>query len=161
VANDPGSTKMNNANGRIRFGQFEVDLSQGKLFKRGVIVRLENQPFQVLTTLVESPGTLVTREELQSRLWPTGTYVDFDEGLNTAVRKLRAALGDSPESPVFVETVPRRGYVLWARLITCRPPASYHLLYNMRAITAMEFHRSQRRQTRPPLRFRPKSAEIS
>ena len=92
---------------------------------------------------------------------PTGTYVDFDEGLNTAVRKLRAALGDSPESPVFVETVPRRGYVLWARLITCRPPASYHLLYNMRAITAMEFHRSQRRQTRPPLRFRPKSAEIS
>jgi DNA-binding winged helix-turn-helix (wHTH) protein/Tol biopolymer transport system component len=107
-------TKLNNGAGRIRFGQFEADFSQEKLLKRGVVVRLENRPFQVLAALLESPGILVTREELQARLWPAGTYVDFDEGLNTAVRKLRAALGDLPDSPVFVETVPRRGYVFVA-----------------------------------------------
>ena len=107
-------TNLNNGSARIRFGQFEADLSQGKLLKRGVVVRLEHRPFQVLASLLESPGNVVTREELKSRLWPSGTYVDFDEGLNTAVRKLRAALGDSSESPVFVETVPRRGYIFVA-----------------------------------------------
>ncbi len=111
---DPRVTNLNNVSARIRFGQFEADLPQGKLLKRGIVVHLENRPFQVLAALLQSPGNLVTREELKSRLWPSGTYVDFDEGLNTAVRKLRAALGDSPESPVFVETVPRRGYVFVA-----------------------------------------------
>src|SRR5215468_5465211 len=106
--------RLNNGSVRIRFGQFEADLSHGKLLRRGIVVRLENRPFQVLAALLENPGNVVTREELQSRLWPAGTYVDFDEGLNTAVRKLRAALGDTPESPVFVETVPRRGYVFVA-----------------------------------------------
>jgi DNA-binding winged helix-turn-helix (wHTH) protein/Tol biopolymer transport system component len=112
--------KLNNSTSRVRFGQFEADLSEAKLLKRGIVVRLENRPFQVLAALLENPGDLVTREELQSRLWPAGTYVDFDEGLNTAVRKLRAALGDSPESPVFVETVPRRGYVFVAP-VECAP----------------------------------------
>jgi Tol biopolymer transport system component/DNA-binding winged helix-turn-helix (wHTH) protein len=94
----------------VRFGQFELDLSQEKLLKKGVPVRLENQPLQILTSLLEHPGETLSREELCSSLWPEGTYVDFDEGLNTAIKKLRYALGDSAESPVFIETVPRRGY---------------------------------------------------
>ena len=94
----------------LRFGQFGLDLSEEKLLKRGLPVRLENQPFQILAALLDRPGELVSREELCANLWPDGTYVDFDEGLNTAVKKLRYALGDSPENPVFIETVPRRGY---------------------------------------------------
>jgi DNA-binding winged helix-turn-helix (wHTH) protein/Tol biopolymer transport system component len=99
-----------NGHSRGRFGPFEVDLSEGKLFKRGLAVRLENRPFQVLTALLEQPGKLVTREELQARLWPNGIHVDFEEGLNTAVKKLRSALGDSAETPIFIDTIPRRGY---------------------------------------------------
>ncbi len=102
---------------RFRFGQFEADLSEGKLFKRGVLVRLENRPFQVLAALLERPGDLVTREELYARLWPAGTYVDFDEGLNTAVRKLRHALRDSADTPILIETVPRKGYRFIAPLV--------------------------------------------
>jgi eukaryotic-like serine/threonine-protein kinase len=107
---------------RVRFGQFEADISRRRLLKRGVIVRLENRPFQLLVTLLERPGELVTREELQGRLWPVGTYVGFDEGLNTAVRKLRIALGDSTDSPLFIETVPRRGYIFIAPITTDSAP---------------------------------------
>jgi DNA-binding winged helix-turn-helix (wHTH) protein/Tol biopolymer transport system component len=101
--------RQNNGS-RLRFGQFEVQLSEEKLLKRGVPVRIENLPFQVLSALLDRPGELVSREELRGRLWPNGTYVDFDEGLNTAIRKLRYSLGDSAESPLFIETLPRRGY---------------------------------------------------
>jgi DNA-binding winged helix-turn-helix (wHTH) protein/Tol biopolymer transport system component len=94
----------------VRFGQFELDLSEEKLLKRGLPVRLENQPLQILAALLDRPGELVGREELCASLWPDGTYIDFDEGLNTAIKKLRHALGDSAENPVFIETVPRRGY---------------------------------------------------
>jgi len=94
----------------MRFGQFELNLSEERLLKKGLAVRIENQPLQILAALVDHPGEMVSREELCARLWPDGTYVDFDEGLNTAVKKLRYALGDSAESPVFIETVPRRGY---------------------------------------------------
>jgi eukaryotic-like serine/threonine-protein kinase len=94
----------------MRFGQFELNLSEARLLKKGFPVRLENQPFQILAALVDHPGEMVSREELCAILWPNGTYVDFDEGLNTAVKKLRYALGDSSERPVFIETVPRRGY---------------------------------------------------
>jgi Tol biopolymer transport system component/DNA-binding winged helix-turn-helix (wHTH) protein len=93
-----------------RFGQFELDLCEGRLLKRGLPVRLENQPFQILAALLEHPGEVVSREQLCASLWPDGTYVDFDEGLNTAIKKLRYVLGDSAENPVFIETVPRRGY---------------------------------------------------
>src|SRR5580704_13036975 len=82
---------------RVRFGQFELDLSEERLFKKGLPVRLENQPFQILAALVNYPGEMVSREELCANLWPDGTYVDFDEGLNTAIKKLRFALGDSAE----------------------------------------------------------------
>ncbi len=99
---------------RLQFGQFEADLQSQQLYKRGLPVRLEKLPFLVLTALLERPGSAVSREELRARLWPNGTHVDFDEGLNTAVRKLRHALGDSADTPLFIETVPRKGYILIA-----------------------------------------------
>jgi TolB-like protein/DNA-binding winged helix-turn-helix (wHTH) protein len=96
--------------GRVCFGVFEVDLRAGELRKRGLRVRLQQQPFQVLAILLERPGQVVGREELQKKLWPADTFVDFDHGLNKAINKIREALGDSAESPRFVETVARRGY---------------------------------------------------
>lgn len=95
---------------RLRFGVFELDLRAGELRKHGLRVRLQEQPFQVLAMLVEHPGEVVAREELQKKLWPADTFVDFDHGLNKAINKLREALGDSADSPRFVETVARRGY---------------------------------------------------
>jgi TolB-like protein/DNA-binding winged helix-turn-helix (wHTH) protein len=95
---------------RLRFGVFELDLRAGELRKHGLRVRLQEQPFQVLAMLLEHPGEVVTREELQKKLWPADTFVDFDHGLNKAVNKIREALSDSAESPRFVETVARRGY---------------------------------------------------
>jgi DNA-binding winged helix-turn-helix (wHTH) protein len=94
---------------RLRFGAFEADLCTGQLTSRGSRIRLQDQPFQVLAALLEKPGELVTREELRSRIWPK-TVVDFDHGLNKAISKIRDALGDSGDSPRFVETVARRGY---------------------------------------------------
>jgi TolB-like protein/DNA-binding winged helix-turn-helix (wHTH) protein/Tfp pilus assembly protein PilF len=96
--------------GRLWFGVFEVDLRAGELRKHGLRIRLQEQPFQVLGMLLERAGQVVTREELQKKLWPADTFVDFDHGLNKAVNKIRDALGDSAESPRFVETVARRGY---------------------------------------------------
>jgi TolB-like protein/DNA-binding winged helix-turn-helix (wHTH) protein/Flp pilus assembly protein TadD len=96
--------------GRLRFGVFELDLHAGELRKHGLRVRLQEQPFQVLAALLERPGEVVTREELQKKLWPADTFVDFDHGLNKTINKIREALGDSAESPRFVETVARRGY---------------------------------------------------
>lgn len=93
-----------------RFGSFEVDLRAGELRKKGVRIRLQEKPFQMLSALLEHPGELITREALRQRLWSSDTFVDFDGSLNTAVGKLREALGDSAENPRFVETVPRRGY---------------------------------------------------
>lgn len=94
----------------IRFGVFEADLATGELRKNGVRVRLQEQPFQLLAFLLERPGELLTREDLRSKLWPGGTFVDFDHSLNTAVNKIREALGDSASTPAYVETVSRRGY---------------------------------------------------
>jgi TolB-like protein/DNA-binding winged helix-turn-helix (wHTH) protein/Tfp pilus assembly protein PilF len=96
--------------GRLRFGVFELDLRAGELRKHGLRVRLQEQPLRVLGMLLEHSGEVVTREELQKYLWPADTFVDFDHGLNKAINKIREALGDSAESPRFVETVARRGY---------------------------------------------------
>jgi TolB-like protein/DNA-binding winged helix-turn-helix (wHTH) protein/Flp pilus assembly protein TadD len=95
---------------RLRFGVFEMDFRTGELRKHGMQVRLQKQPFQVLVMLLEHAGEVVTREELQKNLWPADTFVDFDHGLNKTINKIREALGDSAESPRFVETVSRRGY---------------------------------------------------
>jgi TolB-like protein/DNA-binding winged helix-turn-helix (wHTH) protein/Flp pilus assembly protein TadD len=95
---------------RLRFGVFEMDLRAGELRKHGMQIRLQKQPFQVLAMLLEHPGEVVTREDLQKNLWAVDTFVDFDHGLNKTINKIREALGDSAESPRFVETVSRRGY---------------------------------------------------
>src|ERR1700693_3136011 len=94
----------------IRFGVFELDLRSGELQKQGRKIRLEGQPVQVLICLLENPGELVTREELHRKLWPADTFVNFEHGLNAAVKRLRQALNDSADNPRFVETLPRRGY---------------------------------------------------
>ena len=96
--------------GPLRFGVFELDTRAGELRKHGLRVRLQGQPFQVLAMLLGRPGEVITREELQKNLWPADTFVDFDHGLNKAISKIRDALGDSAESPRFVETIARRGY---------------------------------------------------
>ncbi len=98
--------------GNVRFGVFEIDSDSGELRKQGVKIKLHEQPFQVLVMLLERPGEVVTRDELCQRLWPGDTFVESDLGLNSAIMKLRAALGDSAENPRFVETLPRRGYRL-------------------------------------------------
>jgi cholera toxin transcriptional activator len=110
----------------VRFGVFTADLAAGELRKNGVRIRLQEQPFQVLEFLLERPAEVVTREELRQKLWPADTFVDFDHSLNTAVNKLREALGDSASSPRYVETLARRGYRFLApveREETNAPPA--------------------------------------
>ena len=94
----------------LRFGVFEVDSAAGELRKNGTRIRLQEQPFQILVYLLDRAGEVVTREELRQKLWPADTFVDFDHSLNTAVNKLREALGDSASSPRYVETLARRGY---------------------------------------------------
>lgn len=95
---------------KVRFGPFEADLGSGELRKHGLRIKLQDQPFQVLTLLLERSGEVVTREELRQKLWSADTFVDFDVGLNTAIKRLRDALGDTAESPRYIETLPRRGY---------------------------------------------------
>jgi DNA-binding winged helix-turn-helix (wHTH) protein len=100
-----------NASSRIvRFSTFAVNLHTGELRKLRQKVKLQEQPWQVLAALLERPGELVTREELRNKLWPADTFVDFDHSLNAAVKRLREALGDSAETPTFIETLARRGY---------------------------------------------------
>jgi DNA-binding winged helix-turn-helix (wHTH) protein len=96
--------------GMLRFGGYQVDLRTGELRKQGRKVRLTGKPFQVLAVLLERPGELITRTELQSRLWSSDTFVDFEHGVNAAVQTLRRALCDSHKKPRFIETLPRRGY---------------------------------------------------
>jgi DNA-binding winged helix-turn-helix (wHTH) protein len=94
----------------VRFSSYEVHLRAGELFRAGHKIRLQEQPFRVLAMLLEHPGEVVARADLQKRLWPADTFVDFDHSLNTAVKKLREALSDDKKNPRFVETLPKRGY---------------------------------------------------
>src|SRR5215472_8294552 len=105
-----GNTNGNDLSSTRRFGVFDVDLRAGELRRNGIKVKLQEQPFQVLAELLERPGQVVTRDDLRNRLWPADTFVDFDHSLNAAIKRLRDALGDSAENPIFVETVARRGY---------------------------------------------------
>jgi DNA-binding winged helix-turn-helix (wHTH) protein len=107
----------------MRFGAFEVDLRAGEVYKHGIRLKLHYQPFQVLSLLLEHPGDVVTREELHQKLWPADTFVDFDTGLNSAVKKLRDALCDSADEPRYIETLPRRGYRFIAHVENGDPPA--------------------------------------
>src|SRR6267154_1819795 len=112
------------SSGVIRFDVFEVDLRAGELYKAGRKIRLQIQPFQVLALLLEHPGEVVTREEFVKRLWPGDTFVDFDHSLNTAIKKLRRALGDDDKKPRFVETLPKRGYRFIGKLSKTAPSLS-------------------------------------
>src|SRR5947207_11297869 len=94
----------------VRCGEFEIDERAGELRKEGIKVRLQEQPLQILQILLEHPGEVVTREELRKRVWPTDTFVDFDHGINNAIKRLREVLGDIAETPRYIETLPRRGY---------------------------------------------------
>ena len=105
----------------VRFDGFEVDLRAQELYKAGRKIKLQGQPFHVLAILLERPGDVVTREEMQKRLWPADTFVDFDHSLNTAIKKLRQALGDDLKKPRFVETLPKRGYRF---LVSVKRPAT-------------------------------------
>jgi len=96
--------------GRLSFDAYHVDLRTGELRKHGRKVRLTGRPFQILALLLEQPGELLTRKELQSRLWPADTFVDFEHGVNAAILTLRRALCDSHKNPRYIETLPRRGY---------------------------------------------------
>src|SRR2546428_3808102 len=98
------------SHGTVRFGAFELDLRASELRKQGAKVKLQEQPFQILQALLQRAGEIVTREELQQKIWPSDTFVDFDHGLYNAIKRLREALGDSAETPRFVETLSRRGY---------------------------------------------------
>jgi TolB-like protein len=105
----------------VRFGPFELDQAAGELRKGGAKVRLQEQPLQVLQILLEIPGKMIAREELQRRIWPSDTFVDFDHGINNAIKRLREALGDTAETPRFIETLPRRGYRFIGK-IECEAP---------------------------------------
>jgi len=110
MASSSNSSPTNNGDRLLRFGVFEVDLGAGELRKSGKRIRLQEQPFQVLVTLLENAGRVVTRDDLRQKIWPADTFVDFDHSLNTAVNKIRESLGDSATSPRFIETLARRGY---------------------------------------------------
>jgi DNA-binding winged helix-turn-helix (wHTH) protein len=107
----PAATAKAGAPSRqITFGPFTLDTRAGELFKRGKKIKVQQLPLQILTALVEQPGEVVEREELRTRLWPVDTFVDFEHGLNTAIKKLRTALGESSSKPRYIETLPKKGY---------------------------------------------------
>ena len=101
---------QNEVPGTLQFGAFELRMDTGELRRNGIRVKLQGKAFQILQALLERPGEVVTREELQHRLWPGDTFVDFESGLNTAANRLRLTLGDSAENPRFIETIARTGY---------------------------------------------------
>jgi DNA-binding winged helix-turn-helix (wHTH) protein len=118
----------------VRFGVFGADLQVRELRRGGLKIKIHDQPFQVLAALLERPGEIVTREELHQRLWPADTFVDFDHGLNTAVNKVREVPGDSSDSPLFIETVPRRGYRFLGPLESLTEGAASQALTTAQAI---------------------------
>src|SRR5580692_198113 len=107
--------------GRLRFDAYQVDLRTGELRKHGLKIHLPPRPFQILALLLEQPGELLTRKELQDRLWPADTFVDFEHGVNAAMQTLRRALCDSHKKPRFIETLPRRGYRFIAAVERIQP----------------------------------------
>ena len=118
---EPGAVRSSVNGSSVKFGAFEISLDTGELRKHGVRVRLQRRPFHILEALLEKPGQVVSREELRSRLWSSDTFVDFESGLNTAINRLRTALGDSAEKPFYIETLARVGYRFIAPII---PPES-------------------------------------
>src|SRR2546427_12292825 len=112
---------LRSARTSVRFGAFELDQDAGELRKQGTRMKLQEQPLQMLQVLLQRPGEVVTREELQQKIWPSDTFVDFDHGINHAIKRLREALGDAAETPHYIETLPRRGYRFIGK-IECNAP---------------------------------------
>lgn len=121
-----------------RFGEFEADLRSGELRHKDAKIKLQEKPFQILLILLEHPGEVVTREEFQRRLWPEGTFVDFEHSINVAIKKLREALGDSAEKPRFIETLPRHGYRFIAAVESLTPGPSHGRREREGALTGSE-----------------------
>lgn len=121
---DPSSPVFFDAMRYLRFGDFILDRHRQELFRNGTRLKLHGKTYQVLRALLERPGEVVTREELRGRLWPSGTHVHFDANVNTTVNKLRQALGDSPNDPLYIETIPRRGYCFVATVEPSEAPAA-------------------------------------
>ena len=121
IQSEEGGTKSLSVPTPIRFGVFEIDLASGELRKPGLRIKLQQQPFQALVALIERPGEVLTREDLQKRLWPSDTTVDFDRGLNKAIARLRDALGDDADNPRFIETLHLRGYRFLAQVEAALP----------------------------------------
>src|SRR5262245_43724984 len=137
----------------FRFGLFEADATRGTLTRNGARVKIQDQPFRVLILLLERPGEIVRREELRQKLWPEGTYVDFDGSLNVILKKLRAAIDDDSDNPRFIETVPRRGYRFIAPVSNDRP-------FEPSAVEAQETTGSQVAGT-PREEFQPPAKAVS
>src|SRR5947209_10810470 len=113
--------------GMVHFGEFELDAAAGQLYRKGAKLRLQEQPCQILQILLQRPGEVVTREELQQKIWPSDTFVDFDHGINNAIKRLREALGDTAETPLYIETFPRRGYRFIGNIEPVAQPVSGHI----------------------------------
>src|SRR5215813_5549576 len=112
----------------IRFAGFELDKQAGELRKDGTRIRLQEQPLQILRILLDQPGKIITREDLRQKIWPSDTFVDFDHGINNAIKRLREALGDTAETPHYIETLPRRGYRFLQRISSTIAEASIAVL---------------------------------
>jgi DNA-binding winged helix-turn-helix (wHTH) protein len=138
---------------RVRFGPFTLDTRSGELFKHDLKLKLQGHPVQLLAMLLERPGELITREEIQQKLWPTEseTFVDFEHGLNTTMRKLRQALGDEAETPQYIETLPRRGYRFVGEILKNRNRAKP--LPSLRFILRQSAERPLRKNTRSCFRL--------
>src|SRR5215472_2299703 len=133
----------------VRFATFEFDLGAGELRKNGLRIKLNGQPISLLALLIERSGELVTREELQRRLWPADTYVDFEHSLNAVIKRLRVALIDSADSPRFIETIPRQGYRFIAPIHHLPPiPASVEKLYSKPGVDAPELDKGASKPSR-------------
>src|SRR5271169_3549687 len=127
----------------VRFGPFQVDQHRQEVTKNGSRLKLQGKVYQVLITLLEKPGEVVTREELRIRLWPADTHVNYDANVNTTVNKLRQALGDSSDKPLYIETIPRKGYCLLVQPeISDKAPHSHFAHGEPSADFGQEFSRS-------------------
>jgi DNA-binding winged helix-turn-helix (wHTH) protein len=115
----------------IQFGPFQVDQQRQEVFRDGSRLKLQGKVYQILIALLEKPGDVVTREELRQRLWPAETHVNYDANVNTTVNKLRQALGDSPDKPLYIETIPRKGYCLLVRPGALIKPELSNSLHSM------------------------------
>jgi DNA-binding winged helix-turn-helix (wHTH) protein len=119
------------------FGAFQLDLKKEELLKDGTRLKLQGKVYQALLALLQKPGEIVTREELRLQLWPSDTHVNYDANVNTTVNKLRQVLGDSPERPAFVETIPRKGYSFLAKVEYVDQPVSHHVAPQLAKLLAV------------------------